>query len=78
MEECKKDEINRERGSNCDVCAVNETCLTGEEYMEVSDGYSWFAANREWINGRSGGAGFIIKRGFDVSKLWTKWKMYAL
>ena len=24
--------------SNCDICAVNETGLTGEEYMEVSDG----------------------------------------
>ena len=28
--------------SNCDVCAVNETGLTGGEYMEVSDGYSIF------------------------------------
>ena len=42
--------------SNCDFCAVNETGPTGEEYMEVSDGYSWFAANREWTKGRSGGA----------------------
>ena len=33
--------------SNCDICAANETGLTGEEYMEMSDGYSWFAANRE-------------------------------
>ena len=33
--------------SNCDICTVSETGLTGEEYMEVSDGYSWFAANRE-------------------------------
>ena len=46
--------------SNYDICAVNETGMTGEEYMEVSDGYSWFAANREWTKGRSGGAGFII------------------
>ena len=46
--------------SNCDMCAVNETGLTGEEYMEVNDGYSWFVANREWTKGRSGGAGFII------------------
>ena len=36
--------------------------------MEVSDGYSWFAANREWTKGRSGRAGFIIKKGFDVRK----------
>ena len=54
--------------SNCDICAVNETGLTGEEYMEVSDGYSWFAANREWTKWRSGGAGFISKKGFDVRK----------
>ena len=32
--------------SNCELCAVNETGLTVEDYMEVSDGYSWFAANR--------------------------------
>ena len=25
--------------SNCDTCVVNETGLTGEEYMEMSDGY---------------------------------------
>ena len=24
--------------SNCDICAVNETGLTGEDYMEVSAG----------------------------------------
>ena len=34
--------------SNCVVCAVNETGLTGDKYVEVSYGYSWFAANREW------------------------------
>ena len=43
------------------ICVpVNEAGLTGEKYMEVSDGYSWFAANRDWTNGRSGGACFII------------------
>ena len=25
--------------SNCYVCAINETGHTGEEYIEVSDGY---------------------------------------
>ena len=59
----KMDWIER---SKCDICAVNETGLTEEEYMEVSDGYSRFAANREWISGKSGGAGFIIKKGFDA------------
>ena len=49
--------------SNCDICAVNETGLTGEEYMKVCDRYSWFAVNREWTKVRSGGAGFIIKKG---------------
>ena len=36
--------------------------------MEVSDGYSWFAANREWTIGRSGGAVSSLKKGFDVRK----------
>ena len=58
--------------SNCDICAVNETGLTGEEYMEVSDGYSWFAANREWTKGRSGGAGFIIKKGIRCEEIIDK------
>ena len=30
--------------------------------MEVSDGYSLFAANREWTKGSSGGAVFIVKK----------------
>ena len=59
--------------SNCDICAVNETGLTGEEYMEVSDGYSWFAAYREWTKGRSGGAGFIIiKKGIRCEETIDK------
>ena len=53
--------------SNCDVCAVNETGLTGEAYMEVSDGYSWFAAHRE-----SGGADFIIKKGVRSEEIMDK------
>ena len=58
--------------SNCDVCAVNEIGLTGEEYMEVSDGYSWFSANREWTKGRSGGAGFIIKKRIRCEEIMDK------
>ena len=27
---------------------INKTGLTVEEYMEMSDGYSWFDANKEW------------------------------
>ena len=58
--------------SKCDVCAVNETGLTGGEYMEVSDGYSWYDANREWTKGRSGGAGFIIKKLIRCEELIDK------
>ena len=58
--------------NNCHVCALNETGLTGEEYMEVSDGYSWFAANREWTKGRSGGAGFIIKKRIRCEEMMGK------
>ena len=55
-------------GNNCDICAANKTCLTGQEYMEVSSGYSWFAENRECTKVRSGGTGFIIKKESDVRK----------
>ena len=58
--------------SNCDICAVNETGLTGEEYMEESDGYSWFAANSEWTKERSGGAGVIIKKGIRCVEMTDK------
>ena len=40
--------------------------------MEVNDGYSWFASNKEWTNGRSGGAGFIIKEGFQCEEMIDK------
>ena len=55
--------------SNCDTCAINKTGLTGEEYMEVSDGYSWFAADREWT--KQGGLVVQVSslnKGFDVRK----------
>ena len=58
--------------SNCDICAVNETGLTGEEYMEVIDGSSCFAANREWTKGRSGGACFIIKKEIRCEEMIDK------
>ena len=58
--------------SNCDICAVNEIGLTGKEYMKVSDCYYWFAANREWTKGRSGGAGFIIKKGIRCEEMIEK------
>ena len=51
--------------SNCDRWAVNETGLTGEEYMEVSDGYSWLESRLK--------GGLVVqvsslKKGFDVRK----------
>ena len=58
--------------SNCDICAVYETGLTGEEYMEVSDGYSWFSAIREWTEWRSGGAGFIILKRIRCEEMIDK------
>ena len=78
LEKCRKNEIKREKQSeimdwiersNCDVCAINETSLTGEEYMEVSDGYTWHAANREWTKGRYAGAGIIIKEGIRCEEI---------
>ena len=58
--------------NNCDICAVNETGLHREKYMEVSDGYSWVAENREWTKRRSGGAGFIIKNGIRCEEMIDK------
>ena len=55
--------------SNCDVCAVNETVLTGEEYMEVSDGYSHGLL--QIASGRMGGLVVQVsslKKVFDVRK----------
>ena len=31
--------------NNSDMCAVNATGLTVEEYMEVTNGYTWYATN---------------------------------
>ena len=40
--------------------------------MKGSDGYSWFASNREWMKGKSGGAGFIIKKGIRFEEMMCK------
>ena len=42
---------------DCHICAINETGLNGEYYLEVSNLYRWVGTNR----GNSGGAGFIMK-----------------
>ena len=44
-----------------DICAINETGLNGDEYVEVSNLYIWVNINRDWSKGKSGGAGFIMK-----------------
>ena len=51
--------------SDCDVCAINETGLNrlnGNEYVEVGDEHKWIGTNIDWIKGKTGGVGFIIKR----------------
>ena len=47
--------------NECDVCAINETGLNGDEYVEVSDEYKWIGTNRDWMRGKTGGVGFVIK-----------------
>ena len=38
VEECKELEVWMKK-NECDVCAINETGLNGNEYVEVSDEY---------------------------------------
>ena len=52
--------------------AVNETALSGEENMEVSNGYTWYVANIEWTKGWSVGAGIIIKDGIRCEEMTGK------
>ena len=47
--------------NDCDVCAINGTGLNGSEYVEVCDRYTWIGRNRDWVKGKTGCAGFIIK-----------------
>ena len=51
--------------NDCDVCAINETGLNGSEYVEVCDRYTWIGTNRDWVKGKTGGVGFIIKRDLE-------------
>ena len=39
--------------NECDVCAINETGLNGNEYVEVSDEYKWIGTNRDWMRGKT-------------------------
>ena len=51
--------------SDCNVCAINETGLNGNEYVEVGDEYKWIGTNRDWMKGKTGGVGFTIKRSLE-------------
>ena len=35
------------RENNCDVCAISETGLNGDEYVELGKGCEWIGANRD-------------------------------
>ena len=38
------------------VCAINETGLNGNEYVEMGDEHKWIGTNRDWMKC----VGFII------------------
>ena len=48
----------------CDICAINETGLNGDEYVKVSTLYIWVGTNRDSSKGKYGEAGFIVK--YDI------------
>ena len=61
--------VARIERSKCDICAVNETGLTGAEYMEVSDFFIHGLLQIE--SGLNGGLVVQVssfKRVFDVRK----------
>ena len=47
--------------SDCDVCAINETGLNGNEYVEVGDEHKWIGINRDWMKGKNWRCGFYNK-----------------
>ena len=55
--------------SDCDVSAINETGLNGNEYVEVGDEYKWIGTNRDWIKGKTGGVGFIKMRILECERV---------
>ena len=54
---------------NCDICTINETGLNGDTYVKVNTLHRWVGTNRYWSNGKSGGAGFILKS--DIIYEWV-------
>ena len=55
--------------NECDVCAINETGLNGDEYVEVSDEYKWIGTNRDWMRGKTVGVGFVIKSDIECQRI---------
>ena len=55
--------------SDCDVCAINGTGLNGNEYVEVGDEHKWIGTNRDWMKGKTGGVGFIVKRSLECERV---------
>ena len=45
----------------CDICAINETGLNGDEYVDFSKLYRWVGTNRDGSKCKYVGAGFIVK-----------------
>ena len=52
-----------------DVCAINETGLNGNEYVEVSDEYKRIGTNRDWMRGKTGGVVFVIKSDMECQRI---------
>ena len=77
MEECKEDSYKGETNGigrvdeqyDCDVCAINETGLNGNEYVWVGDEYKWIGTNKDLMKGKTGGIGFIIKRSLECKRV---------
>ena len=57
------------QNNDCDVCAINETGLNGNGNVEVCDRYTWIGTNRDWVEGKTGGVGFIIKRDLECKRI---------
>ena len=55
--------------SVCDVCAINETGLNGNEYEEVGDEDKWIGTNIDWMKGKTGGVSFKIKRSLECERV---------
>ena len=37
--------------NECAICAISETGLNGNKYVELSSRYTWLDANRDWSKG---------------------------